>query len=137
MNEYLGLVDKKFNIYRFKELYRLNESLGIDYLEEIIRVDWQRIIIEVEFLSENFLEHFIKEITPYIDVVCQFQILTEPFMRKYKKIIDWKVVSGLQKMSLNFLIENIDKIDPDYLENNSFIDRYTRDNFLKARRLIK
>jgi hypothetical protein len=137
MNEYLGLVDKKFNIYRFKELYRLNESLGINYLEEIISVDWQRIIIEVEFLSERFLEHFIKEITPYIDVVCQFQILTESFMRKYKKIIDWKVVSGLQKMSLNFLIENIDKIDPDYLENNSFIDRYTRDNFLKARRLIK
>ena len=69
---------------------------------------WEQ-VCEYQKLSENFIREHINDINWRF--IIQYQILSEDFMREYKGKLDWDEISAWQRLSESFIWEFRDKLN--------------------------
>jgi hypothetical protein len=76
---------------------------------------------------ERYVDDFTEEHWEYISC---YQILSEPFIEKFKDLVDWGFISYSQtlsepfiKLSENFLLNNLEFINTDCLDQNKNISK--------------
>jgi hypothetical protein len=80
-------------------------------------------ISKYQILSEPFIIKY-KDLVHWYNI-SKYQILSEPFIIKYKDLVDWVYISEYQKLSENFLLNNIEYMSIDWLKYNKNIPKET------------
>jgi hypothetical protein len=78
--------------------------------------------LETKKYSEKELEKYINDFTDvHWFYISEYQVLSEPFIEKYKDKLYWSWISGYQKLSENFLLNNLELINIGCLVSNEHV----------------
>jgi hypothetical protein len=102
-----------------------------------LSIDNVQKLLVFQTLPEYFIESLVFKSIKYkhlVDIVCMNQKLSEVFIRRYRYRLRWSYISKYQKLSEEFLVEFIDKIDLYWLEVNKNVpkDVFERIKLLKG-----
>ena len=125
---------RKYKLYINWYLMSSNRNIPEDMLLAYAnKLNW-RVIWNTRQLSEELIVKLID--SSYADcaidwpLICSTQVLSEAFMKYYRKELDWCIVSEYQNMSYTFMMYNRDKVCVDRLLKNHTIDQATIDKYL-------
>jgi hypothetical protein len=90
------------------------------YVDDFTEEHWEYISC-YQILSEPFIEKF-KDLVDW-GFISYSQTLSEPFINRFKDLVDWLWISKYQKLSENFLLNNLEFINTDCLDQNKNISK--------------
>ncbi|WP_101773458.1 hypothetical protein [Peptostreptococcus faecalis] len=91
-----------------------HQNLSDDFIKKYIhKVNCCELKYIKSKISEELFLSLISKMEDEMKTVTLYEVvnLTEPFMRKYESILDWKLLSRTQNMGEKFIYEFEDKID--------------------------
>lgn len=80
---------------------------------------WDWACMELE-MTEDFIEEYMHKVD--MPIVCYYQTLSEDFMRKHADAMYWSFVSWCQNFSKDFFLEFGDRMNIEYLFQNTQLD---------------
>ena len=103
------------NLYNFSEVFPFLKTTDYynDYYNNIDKADWKEISKQKHTLSENFIRKFKKKVN--WEYISEHQELSEDFIKKFKHKVDWNNISHYQKLSENFITDYEDKVCWEYI----------------------
>ena len=118
----------KYSASLQKEIEKIIESrkmtCSIEDFEDSVKLTETNVdlicLIREESLSEEFIEHF-SDNRMFLDLMVQFQKLSEEFIIRHKDIISWRAVSCCQMLSEKFIEEFSDKLDWNNISENQVL----------------
>ena len=106
-----------------KELIKSNNVYNSGYYK--VKLIWGN-IFRYQKLSEGFIEKYKLFSLENINSICEYQKLSESYMRRNIEILKWEEISKHQKLSEEFIEENIDKMNMIFLiENQDLSEEFT------------
>lgn len=101
------------------DYYFYSHTVDQNFVEEFKDVtDWSSIVGKTK-MSEEFIEKYRVEMGnshySFWDGICQYQKLSEAFMDKWDRYIDWQIVSYSQQLSEPFIEKHADKLNWKYI----------------------
>jgi hypothetical protein len=112
-----------------------NSHLSEEFLDRII----DKLIIydlcESRELSESFIERNLEHLEPWMQVVCQCQILSEEFMYRHADILNWEKIACHQSFTHQFLEDfrehmqgyDVDRIEKRWAKVEPFLNELGSD----------
>jgi hypothetical protein len=88
------------------------------HIDDFTNIHWWY-ISKYQTLSEPFIEKY-KDLVDWYNI-SRDQTLSEPFIKKFKDLVQWDYISRDQTLSENFILNNLELINIDWLEENKNI----------------
>ena len=96
-----------------------NQTIPRSYWDRILKLSERmaRAFYECQLFDESDIESFIDEgFKVDMDKIVMFHEISEGFMEKYEKSLDWNLISKFQYFSEDFLMKHLDKLNQDAIE---------------------
>ena len=128
LEKYIGYFDP---LCQFEMIVtnKIPESWWIKFVENesVIKKLWD-IISTFQKLSEEFIERHFKELNYYS--ISEYQKLSEEFIEKYSKKLSWYSISKFQHLSEEFVERHSDKVNWHFISkfqklSDDFIERHS------------
>jgi hypothetical protein len=113
----------QFNIGLFRELYKKDENLAIEYLEKELTKEYLTLIDSIEMVWR-----FIS---------WSSGLLSESFIERYQNNLNWYYIVQEQNLSFDFLIKHKNKVIKICLIKNEFINENIKNKFFGYLELLQ
>jgi hypothetical protein len=90
------------------------------HINDFTYLNWSY-ISKHQILSEPFIEKYRDKLNWYF--ISKYQKLSESFIEKHKDLVNWFYISIYQDLSENFILNNLDLIDIEALKEKKNISK--------------
>ena len=109
----------EYRVYWYLYDCLCNQTIPRSYWDRILKLSERmaRAFYECQLFDESDIESFInKGFKVDMDKIVMFHEISEGFMEKYEKSLDWDLISKFQYFSEDFLMKHLDKLNLDAIE---------------------
>ena len=109
----------EYRIYWYLYNCLCNQTIPRSYWDRILKLSERmaNAFYECQPFNESDIESFInKGFKVDMNTIVMFHEISEGFMEKYEKSLDWDLISKFQYFSEDFLMKHIDKLNLDAIE---------------------
>ena len=75
------------------------------------KINWRNIAQFQELSIDSIKDFFHHQLKEYMDVICEYQYLTQDFIEENKDTVNWDIIlEKQQQLPLNFILNHLEDI---------------------------